>query len=187
MRFRLGFSQQSGPRKRQCDERSESSDDCVHGCVLDLIAFGGRNEPPRQTNRSRGKPPPSQKNRLPQQNDGSSPALLLDSYSVCYWTNTTFVIGGCSVYCAVGFTECVIFATLQNLFLTATVQDDFSVWMSRIYYKWGHLHEVSSHQAFSCRRWSQDERQPRGCILERAEGDRRRARHDVVGADRRDR
>jgi predicted DNA-binding ribbon-helix-helix protein len=38
---------------------------------------------------------------------------------------------------AVGLTDCVIFATLQNLFLTATVQDDFSVWMSRIYYKWG--------------------------------------------------
>jgi hypothetical protein len=26
------------------------------------------------------------------QNDGSSPTLL-DSYSVCYWTDTTFVIG----------------------------------------------------------------------------------------------
>jgi predicted DNA-binding ribbon-helix-helix protein len=37
----------------------------------------------------------------------------------------------------VGFTDCVIFATLPNLFLTATVQDDFSGWMSRIYHKWG--------------------------------------------------
>ena len=26
------------------------------------------------------------------------------------------------------------------------------------------LHEVSNHQAFSCRRWSQDERQPRGAF-----------------------
>src|SRR5207253_3130456 len=101
--------------------------------------------------------------------------LLLGGRHVCYWMAAAFIW-------AVGLTDCVIFATLQNLFLTATVQDDFSVWMSRIYYKWGRLHEVSSHQAFSCRRWSQDERQPRGCILERTEGDRRRARHDVVGA-----
>jgi hypothetical protein len=34
---------------------------------------------------------------------------------------------------SVGLTDCVIFATLQNLFLTVTVQDDFSVWISRIY------------------------------------------------------
>src|SRR5262249_33498923 len=49
------------------------------------------------------------------------------------------------------------------------------------------LHEVSDHQAFSCRRWSQDERQPRGCILERTEGGRRRARHYLDGADWHDR
>src|SRR6516164_4084396 len=138
----------------------------------------------------RGKRIAAAENRLPARRT-ASPSRMMAYRRRCYWTAAAFVIGrtprllldGCSVYCAVGFTECVIFATLQNLFLTATVQDDFSVWMSRIYYKWGHLHEVSSHQAFSCRRWSQDERQPRGCILERAEGDRRRARHDVVGAD----
>jgi predicted DNA-binding ribbon-helix-helix protein len=37
----------------------------------------------------------------------------------------------------VGFTYCVIFATLQNLFFTAMVQGDFFGWMSRIYYRWG--------------------------------------------------
>jgi predicted DNA-binding ribbon-helix-helix protein len=32
----------------------------------------------------------------------------------------------------VGFTYCVIFATLQNLFFTAMVQGDFFGWMSRL-------------------------------------------------------
>ena len=158
MRFWPRFSQQTGPRKRQCDDRSESSDNCVHGCLSDLTVVGGRNEPPRQMNRSRGKLPPRQKNRLP--------TRMMAHRRRCYWTATAFVIGrtprlllgGCTVYWVVGFTYCVIFATLQNLFLTATVQGDFSGWMSRIYYEWGRLHEVSSHQAFSCRRWSQDER-----------------------------
>jgi hypothetical protein len=59
--------------------------------------------------------------------------LLLDSYSVCYWTDVTFVIGWLQRLLSVGLTDCVIFATLQNLFLTVTVQDDFSVWISRIY------------------------------------------------------
>jgi len=57
--------------------------------------------------------------------------LLLDGHSVCLLDGRTV----CCVWW--GITDCVIFATLQNLFLTATVQDDFSVWMSRIYYKWG--------------------------------------------------
>src|SRR5215472_9860114 len=113
-----------------------------------------------------------------------------------YWTAAAFVIGrvqrvsldGRTVCCVRwGITNCVIFATLQNLFFTATVQDNFSVWMSRIYYKWGRFHEVSSHQAFSCSRWSQDERQPRRCILERIEGHRPRAPSYLVGASWHDR
>src|SRR5262245_485120 len=107
---------------------------------------------------------------LPTQSDGSLPAPLLDGCGVCYWTDhscvtgrlqrlsladTTCVTGRLQrLLCVVGFTDCVIFATLQNLFLTATVQDDFSVWMSRFTTNGGCLHEVSSHQAFSCSRWS---------------------------------
>jgi len=49
-----------------------------------------------------------------------------------------FVIGRLQrLLVVVGFTYCVIFATLQNLFFTAMVQGDFFGWMSRIYYRWG--------------------------------------------------
>src|SRR6476469_10597321 len=59
--------------------------------------------------------------------------------------------------------------------------------MSHIDYKWGCLHEITGRQAFNCPRWPQDKREPRGCLLEGAEGDRRRSPHDVVGFGRRDR
>ena len=43
-----------------------------------------------------------------------------------------FVIGRLQrLLVVVGFTYCVIFATLQNLFFTAMVQGDFFGWMSR--------------------------------------------------------
>src|SRR5262249_55958000 len=87
----------------------------------------------------------------------------------------------------VGFTYCVIFATLQNLFLPPWCRAIFSVGCRGFTTDGGCLHEVSGHQAFSCRRWSQDERQPRGCILERTEGDRSRARSYLVTAGWRDR
>jgi hypothetical protein len=55
-----------------------------------------------------------------------------------YWAAAEFVIGRLQrLLSVVGFTYCVIFATLQNLFFTATVQSDFFGWMSRIYYRWG--------------------------------------------------
>src|SRR5260370_35253624 len=55
-----------------------------------------------------------------------------------YWVAAEFVIGRLQrLLSVVGFTYCVIFATLQNLFFTATVQSDFFGWMSRIYYRWG--------------------------------------------------
>src|SRR5215472_6907929 len=139
-------------------------------------------------NRSRGKLPPGQKNCLPTRMLAHRRRCYWTANSVCYWTDTTFVIGWLQrLLSAAGFTYCVIFATLKNLFFTATVQGDFFGWMSRIYYRWGWLHEVSGHQAFSCRRCSQDERQPRRCILEKNEGDRSRARPYLVRADWRDR
>jgi hypothetical protein len=50
----------------------------------------------------------------------------------------SFVIGRLQrLLFVVGFTYCVIFATLQNLFFTAMMQGDFFGWMSRIYYRWG--------------------------------------------------
>ena len=90
MRFRPRFSQQSGSRKRQCDERFESSDDCVHGCLSDLTVFGGRNEPARQMNRNPPKTASQLEDPPANQNGGLTPlrrrlqSLLLD---------------GCSVYC----------------------------------------------------------------------------------------
>ena len=70
-----------------------------------------------------------------------------------------FVIGRLQrLLVVVGFTYCVIFATLQNLFFTAMVQGDFSVGCRGFTTDGGWLHEVFGHQAFSCRRWSQDER-----------------------------
>jgi len=55
-----------------------------------------------------------------------------------YGAVAKFVIGWLQrLLSAAGFTYCVVFATLQNLFFTATVQDDFLGWMSRIYYRWG--------------------------------------------------
>jgi hypothetical protein len=86
--------------------------------LSDLTVFGGANEPPRQINRSRRKLPPDEKNRC----------------IVCYWTDTAFVNWTAAAFIV---RICVIFATPQNLFFTATMEDDFSVWMSRIYYKWG--------------------------------------------------
>jgi len=73
------------------------------------------------------------------ESDGLLPASLLNGCSVCYWTDTACVTERPHrLLCLVEHHRlCVIFATLQNLFLSATVQDNFSVWMSRIYYKWG--------------------------------------------------
>jgi hypothetical protein len=91
---------------------------------------GNETEPPKLAT--------GQKNRLP--------TRVMAHCRRPYWTAAAFVIGrvqrvsldGRTVCCVRwGITNCVIFATLQNLFLTATVQDDFSVWMSRIYYEWG--------------------------------------------------
>src|SRR5262245_26408588 len=52
---------------------------------------------------------------------------------------------------------------------------------------WGCLHEICDLQALDYGRWPQNERKPRGCILERVEGDRMRAAHEVVGVGRRNR
>src|SRR5262249_42766582 len=91
-----------------------------------------------QMSRSRRKLPPGPEDPPANQDDRSLPASLWDGCSVCYWTDAAFVIARLQcLLCVVGFTNCVIFATLQNLFLTATVKDDFSSWMSRVYYKWG--------------------------------------------------
>src|SRR5215471_7669376 len=51
----------------------------------------------------------------------------------------------------------------------------------------GCLHEFSDLQALDYGRWPQNEREPRGCILERVEGDRARAAHDFIGVGRRNR
>src|SRR6266446_9587795 len=47
--------------------------------------------------------------------------------------------------------------------------------------------EISGRQTLHRHRWSQNQRQPRGCVLEGAQGDRQRARRDLVGPRRRDR
>src|SRR5262245_3527694 len=49
----------------------------------------------------------------------------------------------------------------------------------------GCRHEIYGHQALDRGRWPQNEREPRGCILERVEGDHTRTAHDVVGVGRR--
>src|SRR5258705_2858177 len=51
----------------------------------------------------------------------------------------------------------------------------------------GVSYEIYSRQALDRGRWPQNEREPRGCILERVEGDRARAAHDLVGVGRRNR
>ena len=51
----------------------------------------------------------------------------------------------------------------------------------------GCRHEIYGCQAVDHGRWSQNEREPRGCILERVEGDRTRAAHDIVGVGGRNR
>jgi hypothetical protein len=43
----------------------------------------------------------------------------------------------------------------------------------------GCLHEISGLQALDRGRWPQNEREPRGCILERVEGDRSRAAYEL--------
>src|SRR5258708_7256848 len=53
--------------------------------------------------------------------------------------------------------------------------------------EWGCLHAISGLQAFDRGRWPQNEREPRGRILERVEGDRARAAHELVGGGRRNR
>ena len=55
----------------------------------------------------------------------------------------------------------------------------------RNYDNWGCLHEIYGRQALDRGRWPQNEREPRGCILERVEGDHTRTAHDVVGVGRR--
>jgi len=61
--------------------------------LSDLTVFGSGNEPPRQMNRSRRKPPPDEKNRLPTGMIVHSPASLFDGCIciVCYWTGTALV------------------------------------------------------------------------------------------------
>jgi hypothetical protein len=73
-----------------------------------------------------------------------SPAARRSTRQSERWFNSAtyvaaeFVIGRLQrLLFVVGFTYCVIFATLQNLFFTAMVQRDFFGWMSRIYYRWG--------------------------------------------------
>src|SRR5262249_55261736 len=106
-----------------------SSDDCVHGCLSDLTVFGGRNEPARQMNRN----PPKNASQLEDPTRQSERWFNSATYAAA-----EFVIGRLQrLLFVVGFTYCVIFATLQNLFFTAMVQGDFFGWMSRIYYRWG--------------------------------------------------
>jgi hypothetical protein len=79
--------------------RSESSDDCVHGCLSELTVFGGRSEPPRYESQPRKTASPPEEPPA-NQNDGSMPASLLDGCSVCHWDGHRVCY--CSVYC-VGF------------------------------------------------------------------------------------
>jgi len=58
-----------------------------------------------------------------------------------------------------GALMCVIFATLSNSSKPATLEDQFSVPMLRIYYNmWGCCHEISGRKALYRGRWPQDER-----------------------------
>src|SRR5262249_30405071 len=50
---------------------------------------------------------------------------------------------------------------------------------------WGCRHELYGDQVLDRGLWPHNERRRRGCILERVEGDRTRAAHDVVGVGRR--
>ena len=92
MRGRRRFSQQSGPGKRHRDERSESPDDCVHGCLSNLTVFGGRTEPARQMNRN----PPKTASRLADpsanQNDGLTVRYVIG------WLQS-LLLDGCNIYC----------------------------------------------------------------------------------------
>ena len=88
MRFRPRFSQQSGSRKRQCDERSALTIVFMVACQTSV--FSGRNEPARQMNRNPPKTASQLEDPPANQNGGLTPlrrrlrSLLLD---------------GCSVYC----------------------------------------------------------------------------------------
>src|SRR5919204_6163600 len=97
------------------------------------------------------------------------------------WTTASLLLDGCSVYCLQSGSHIVLFLQrLKIFFLPPRCRTIFSVGCREFTTDGGGLHEVSGRQAFRRRRWSKDERQPRRCILERTEGDRRRARHDVV-------
>src|SRR5262249_36981005 len=93
MRSRCRFSQQSGSSKRHRDERSESSDDCVHGSPVGPYRVWQReeaaeaNEPQPAKTASRREEPPADRN------DRSLPASLFDGCIciVCYWTGTALV------------------------------------------------------------------------------------------------
>src|SRR5579871_5175818 len=52
---------------------------------------------------------------------------------------------------------------------------------------WGAANEIPRHEAFDHRRQSQDQRQSRACVLERAQRDRVTSQGDVVRAGRLDR
>src|SRR5258707_15877288 len=56
--------------------------------------------------------------------------------------------------------------------------------MLRISTKRGVFYEISSRQALNRGWWPQNQRESRRCILERREGDRRRAPHDIIGLGR---
>src|SRR5262245_22432092 len=107
--------------------------------------------------------------------------LLLDGHSVCYRTAASFVVCG-------GASQIVLFLQRSKIFFCPPrCRTVFPFGCRGFTTNGGCLHEVSSHQAFSCSRWSQDERQLGGCILERIEGHRPRAPRYLVGAGWHDR
>jgi hypothetical protein len=92
MRCRRRFSQQSGSGKRHRDERSESPDDSVHGCLSDLTVFGGRNEPARQMNRNPPKTASQLEDPPANQNGGLTVGYVIGRLQ-------TLLLDGCSIYC----------------------------------------------------------------------------------------
>src|SRR6516164_10843786 len=102
--------------------------------------------------------------------------LLFAGPEFCYWT------AGSVIVCDRIHRLCYLCNTLKSFFYRYDAGRFFGLDVADLPRMGGAFHEVSSHQAFSCCRWSQDERQPRGCVLERTQGDRRRARRYLVRA-----
>src|SRR5262249_59820878 len=89
MRFRPRFSQQSGSRKRQCDERSALTIVFMVACQTSV--FSGRNEPASRLNHNPPKTASQLEHPTPTQTCGLTPLpmrpqlLLLDAcYIYCY-------------------------------------------------------------------------------------------------------